>query len=409
MRKLVVHRLTPAFREGVHAVPCSLPSTPSDTQLFVRVHFAGINASDVNASAGRYTPGVQPPFDIGFEAVGEVTQAGTAAVQKGFRVGSHVAVLKLGCFAEMVLADVATNARDAVYPIDRALPGIVPMLIGGLTSSIGLEAVGEMRSGETVLVTGASGGTGLFAVQLAALAGCRVIGTCGSDDKMAVLRELGCERPIQYKTEDMEAVLRHEYPDGIDLVFEGVGGRMLEICKRCLHPARGRLVSMGFSSQYGKKDGFESADAALVKSKGMGPIRGFLLKDYPSLHAEHLGRLQSLVASGKLKSVYDPREFVGLDAIADAVEYLQAGRNVGKPVVRLCDLPTETSTEAHAPMASQRGSEPAGGEGPPVGSMARVRELQSEAFAEDVALTEEMVQWTEARLERFFESGGISS
>lgn len=405
-RKLVVHRLTPAFREGVKVVQCSLPAAPSPSQIFVRTHYAGINASDINASAGRYSPGAAPPFDIGFEAVGEVEQAGATAVARGFTPGSHVAVLKLGCFAERFMA---TVDRDTIFKIDKSLPSVVPLLIGGLTSSIGLEVAGEMRTNETVLITGASGGTGLFAVQLAAIAGNRVIGTCGSDDKVSTLKRLGCERPINYKTEDLETVLKAEYPNGIDLVFEGVGGRMLEACKRCLHPTNGRLVSMGFTSQYSKKDGFDSAEAKLVKTKGTGAIRGFLLKDYTHKQGEHLLKLQKLVASQQLQSVYDPQIFEGIDAIADAVEYLHLGKNTGKPVVRLYEHAVVTDSSAQDASKAVDVSDAAGSSddnGPPVGTMERVLELQSEAFADDVPVGEHMTQWSEAKLQKYFEDGG---
>ena len=142
--------------------------------------------------------------------------------------------------------------KDGAHLIDQPTADIVPLLIGGMTSSIGLEVAGEIDKdgrGKSLLVTGASGGTGLFAVQFGAIYGYRVIGTCGSDDKMAQLRELGCERPINYKTEDLETVLKKEFPGGVDLIFEGVGGRMLEACKNCLRPGSGRLVVMGFTSQ----------------------------------------------------------------------------------------------------------------------------------------------------------------
>lgn len=107
-----------------------------------------------------------------------------------------------------------------------------------------------MTSGETVLVTAAAGGAGQFAVQLAKLAGNHVIGTCSSDDKVAMLKvrrgyfyyvsscgsrdhlykDLGCDRVINYKKEDFKTVLRKEYPKGIDIIFESVGGKFFDIC-----------------------------------------------------------------------------------------------------------------------------------------------------------------------------------
>jgi len=399
LRKIQVHTLTPKFREGTRIVLAPVPA-PSATQVAVRMHWVGINASDVNASAGRYSPGTKPPFDIGFEGVGVVQSVGATAAARGFAVGGAVAVVKMGCFTDVVLVDVE---KEGCYAIDHAVPEVVPLLIGGLTSSIGLEVAGELRSGETVLVTGASGGTGLFAVQLAAIAGNRVIGTCGTDDKMVVLKRLGCERPINYKTEDLESVLKAEYPEGIDLIFEGVGGRMLEACKRCVKPNGGRLVIMGFTSQYQKADGFDSAEAKLVKDRSAAALRGFLLKDHPKLQAPHLAKLTALVKEGKLQPVVDGVEplsgrvaFDGLEAVADAVEYLHAGKNVGKPVVRLC-----ADALLRAPPTAV-----AADNGPLVGSMERALEMQAEAFADDVEVGEHMLSWSEARLMAYLENGG---
>jgi len=288
---------------------------------------------------------------------------------------------------------------------------VVPLLIGGLTSSIGLEVAGGRGSGEVVLVTGASGNTGLFAVQLAKLAGNTVIGTCGSDDKKAVLSSLGCDRPVNYKTEDLVAVVKKEFPRGVDLVFEGVGGRMLEACKQCLAPGSGRLVSMGFTSKYTDKNGFDSAEAKLVKTGGQGAIRGFLLKDYPALQSPHLAKLTQLVAAGRLKPVCDPTPFAGLEAVADAVEFLTAGNNVGKPVVRMCSADeAAAATPPAAAAATAATPSPAvdvTDDAPGVGSMERVHAIQADCFAEDVEVHEGMATWSEARLTAFFENGGV--
>ena len=90
-----------------------------------------------------------------------------------------------------------------------------------------------------------------------------------------------------------------------------------------------------------------------------------------------------------------------LKSIFDAVEHLQAGDNVGKPVVKLCD----DALPASAP-PPPLGVAEAPDDGPPVRSMERVLELRSDAYAEDVEVTEEMVEWSEARLVRWFENGG---
>lgn len=140
--------------------------------------------------------------------------------------------------------------------------------MSGTTASISLEKVGELKSNQTVLVTGntsnicticslytkiphiaAAGGTGQFAVQLAKLAGNRVIGTCGSEDKVKFLKEIGCDRVINYKKEDVGTVLKKEFPQGVDLVYECVGGKMLEAAINSL-AVHGKIVVIGMISGY---------------------------------------------------------------------------------------------------------------------------------------------------------------
>ena len=119
----------------------------------------------------------------------------------------------------------------------------------------------------------------------------------------------------------------------------------------------------------------------------------------------HLRKLQQLVAEGKLRPVLDEQRFDGLEQVADAVEHLQAGRNIGTPVVRLSGAAQRSATVEAAPATPA----PSSADGPPVGSMARVRELQDEAFADDVSVEEHMVEWSEARLRAYFEGGGVES
>lgn len=76
----------------------------------------------------------------------------------------------------------------------------------------------------------AAGGAGQIAVQLAKLAGNHVIGTCSSDDKVQMLKDMGCDRVINYKKEDFKTVMKKEYPRGVDIVFESIGGNFFEIC-----------------------------------------------------------------------------------------------------------------------------------------------------------------------------------
>ena len=107
-----------------------------------------------------------------------------------------------------------------------------------------------------MLVTAAAGGTGQFAVQLAKLAGCHVIGTCSTDEKAAFLQRIGCDQPINYKRESLQQVLREEYPGGVGVVHEGVGGEVFNTCVKNL-AVKGRLVVIGFIDSY-QSSGFSA-------------------------------------------------------------------------------------------------------------------------------------------------------
>jgi NADPH:quinone reductase-like Zn-dependent oxidoreductase len=116
----------------------------------------------------------------------------------GLQVGQAVAMLTFGGFSEFAVEE----ARMCV-PIPEANPEAVAFLTSGLTASCALESA-RMRSGQTVLVTAAAGGTGMFAVQLAKQAGCHVVGTCGSAEKGKLLARLGVDRVVNYRQESLK-------------------------------------------------------------------------------------------------------------------------------------------------------------------------------------------------------------
>ena len=140
-------------------------------------------------------------------------------------------------------------------------------------------------------------------------------------------------------------------------------------------------------------------DAPILK--GAGQVRGFLLKDYPSDSAEHWTRLVGLVSSGKLQSVYDPNIFVGLAAVADAVEYLHKGGNTGKPLVRLCSEAEAATTvpdlaaEAERALAEDDDATEAAAEEPAEEAEAKAEPAEQPAEKEEEANAEPSEQAVE--------------
>ncbi|CAK4679883.1 hypothetical protein LEN26_017715 [Aphanomyces euteiches] len=332
-RKIVCNKLSTDFRnatEIVSAPRSSLRVAPGT--VLVKNTVLGINASDINFTNGKYLPGVMPPFDCGFEAAGYIEEVGPGV--KHLKQGDAVVYSLYGAFAEYHVVPV-----KFVFKVPTASAEILPLNVAGLTASMALDLVGEMKCGETVLVTAAAGATGQFAVQLAKLAGNTVIGTCSSPEKQAYLRSIGCDRAIDYTKEDVGAVLSKEFPRGVDLVFESVGGTMLETCVE--HLAKfGRLIVIGSISGYEDSSSWNNSRAAkpitatiLGKSAS---VRGFFLNSYAKDHGPaHMRKLMTLVRKGLLQSGVDKTQFHGLEQVPDAIEYMYARKNIGKLVVHL--------------------------------------------------------------------------
>ncbi|XP_041496775.1 prostaglandin reductase 3 isoform X2 [Microtus oregoni] len=243
-----------------------------------------------------------------------------------------------GSFAEytVVPASIAT-------PVPSVKPEYLTLLVSGTTAYISLRELGELSEGKKVLVTAAAGGTGQFAVQLSKIAKCHVIGTCSSDEKLAFLKSIGCDRPINYKAEPVATVLKREYPEGVDVVYESVGGAMFDLAVDAL-ATKGRLLVIGFISGYQSPTGLSPVKAGALPVKLLrksARLQGFFLNHYLSKYQaamEHLLELHSrgeLVCEVDLGDLAPEGRFIGLDSIFRAVDYMYTGKNVGKLVVEI--------------------------------------------------------------------------
>ncbi|XP_053736406.1 prostaglandin reductase 3-like [Synchiropus splendidus] len=336
MNKLVVDKLSPNFREAVSVHAVAVP-TPGDAELLVRNRYVGINASDINYSAGRYDPSLRPPFDIGFEGIGEVVGLGLSASSR-YTVGDKVAYFSNGAFAEYTVVP-----AKASVPVPSVKPEFLTLLVSGATAYIALNRLGDLAKGETVLVTAAAGGTGQFAVQFAKQAGCHVIGTCSSNEKAGFLKSIGCDRAINYTEEDLGKTLKKEYPRGVDVVYESVGGSVLELAVNCL-AQKGRLIVIGFISGYQSNSGIPVFNGGTLPVKLLqksASVRGFFLPHFASDYKDALTKMMQMLAKGKLVCEVDCGDllqegrFVGLESVFRAVDHMYAGKNLGKVVVEM--------------------------------------------------------------------------
>lgn len=335
IRKLVASRASTKFRE-ITSIKTEPTPQPGEGEVLVKNRFVGINASDINFTAGRYDPKTKFPLETGFEALAEVVASGP---KTAYKPGQAVMYMQYGAFSDYKLLK-----ANIVVPLPEVNAEFLPFMLSGNTAAIALDKVGELKAGETVLITAAAGGTGQIAVQWAKLKGCHVIGTCSSDDKVQFLKEIGCDRPVNYNKENLRNVLQKEYPKGVDVVYETVGGEMFDTCVDSL-AVHGRLIIIGYIQGYDTEKGYVPSRTLATLPARLLPksasVRGFFLNNFVSDWAPYIMKQVQFYKDGKLKSHVDQGEkvangpFVGLEKIPDAVEHLYSKKNVGKIVVAL--------------------------------------------------------------------------
>jgi len=267
------------------------------------------------------------------QAIGEVMIGGTvgeivASKNPKFAVGDKV-VGMLG-WSEMGVSDgVLLRKVDTTHIPLSAYLGSVGM--PGMTAWYGLTQIMQPKQGETIVVSAASGAVGSVVGQLAKLRGCRAVGIAGGAEKCAyVVNELGFDACIDYKAGNLEADLAAATPNGIDAVFENVGGPIFDACLARMNPF-GRIALCGLISGYdGKPMPLNNVRLLLTMRLTM---RGFIVSEHMDLWPQGLTELGTLVATGKLKF----RESIaqGLATAPEAFLGLLKGKNFGKQLVKL--------------------------------------------------------------------------
>ncbi|HET9207633.1 MAG TPA: NADP-dependent oxidoreductase [Burkholderiaceae bacterium] len=205
----------------------------------------------------------------------------------------------------------------------------------GVTAWVGLNKIIEPKSGETIMVSAASGAVGSAVGQLAKAKGCRTVGIAGGSDKCDhVVRELGFDACVDYKKLDgvsaISAALREACPSGIDGYFENVGGAILDAVMLNAN-AFSRIAMCGMISGYNGEP-IPMAAPQLILTNRM-KVQGFIVSEHMPLWPQALGELGTLVADGKLK--YRESVAQGLESAPEAFIGLLKGRNFGKQLVKL--------------------------------------------------------------------------
>ena len=299
------------------------PSAP-DKRMLVKVHAASVNPLDWHYMRGepylmRLGVGIGTPDDIhmGVDFSGTVVSVGKDVTR--FKPGDEVFGGGDGAFGEYV--SVAEKGSVAIKPANITFEQAAAVPIAAVTALQALRDKGKIQPGQTVLINGASGGVGTFAVQIAKSYGAKVTGVC-STRNLAMVRSLGADRVIDYTQEDFTKGSQR-----YDLIIDTVGTHSLSDYRRALNP-HGSLVIVG----------------SLDRGRWLGPLAGtidaWLYSPFVSqkfiflfaqLNPEDLDVLRDLMREGKITPVID-RQYA-LSEVPEAIRYLEQGHARGKVVV----------------------------------------------------------------------------
>jgi NADPH2:quinone reductase len=300
------------------------PGALGDGELRIRVRGAALGFPDVMMCRGIYPLMPALPFTPGQEFFGEVTASGARTTTPvGTRlIGVAAFMLGHGSFAEE-----CKTQESMTFPVPELMSAqeAAGFTIQFHTAYIGLKRRARLAPGETLLVTGAAGGTGAAAIQMGKALGARVIAAAGGPDKAAACRAMGADLAIDYLAEDFSAAVNAATGGrGADVVFDPVGGATFEKALDCL-AMEGRILPIGFACG---KWGTVSPELFAFKNASLvGVIAGmFPRQDMLAMHDELLG----LHASGKLELFLD--RVIGFDGIGQGLQDL-ADRKVRGRVV----------------------------------------------------------------------------
>lgn len=306
-------------------------AAPEAGQVIVRVEAAGVAFSEVQMLKGRYFGQPKFPFVPGYDLVGEVEEVGES-VDDGL-IGARVAALTgTGSWADRVTLD-----ASGVTPVPASLDSAdaVAAVTNGVTAWQMLHRAAGIRPGQTVLVHGASGGVGTLLVQLARLAGAEVIGTA-SARKHDYVRSLGAA-PVDYRG-DVPSRVRQISPEGVDAVFDHVGGPGLVDSYRMLRRG-GTLVTYGSASTLDTSTGhwiqpYLPIFARVLRWNATPDGKKatfYYVKRWPKFFREDLSTVLSLLSRGEIEAHATTR--MPLERAAEALEFLASGRASGKVVL----------------------------------------------------------------------------
>ncbi len=323
---LAVRPHGPVTESNFRLVEQPIPE-PADGEVLVRNEWLSLDPymrgrmNDVKS----YVPPAELDAVMVGQTAGEVVQSRNPQFKPGMKVLTPLGWQLYGVAKASDLTPIDTTNVPASYYL-----GIVGM--PGMTAWFGLNEIGKPKSGETLVVSAASGAVGSVVGQLAKIAGCRVVGIAGGGAKCDyVTRELGFDACVDYKLGHVFEDLRAACPSGVDVCFENVGGAILDTTLRLMNRFS-RVVVCGLIAEYNATQpyGYTRLRSVLVNRIKM---QGMIVFDWKDRYPEAREALTRLVLNGTLK--YRESVVDGLENAPRGLIALLKGENFGKQLVRL--------------------------------------------------------------------------
>jgi NADPH-dependent curcumin reductase CurA len=275
-----------------------------------------------------------PPVELGAPMRGVVCGTVIKSNTPAFKPGDIVS--GIGTWADYQIGTPETVGLLGDTGNVPVMDAFGTLALVGPTAYFCLLDIGDPKPGETVVVSTAAGAVGSLVGQIAKIKGCHVVGIAGSDEKCQWIKDdLGFDEAINYKTEDVAEALARTCPNGIDVYFDNVGGKILDACLKLMN-LHGRIPTCGLISQYNATEpvpGPYNYDLILMHRL---KIQGFIILDYMDRYPEATEALLKWMAEGKLKARLDVSD--GLETALQSVKKLYTGENTGKSMVRVKDV-----------------------------------------------------------------------
>ncbi|MBP8233542.1 NADP-dependent oxidoreductase [Rhizorhabdus sp.] len=317
--------------EDFSLVEESIPE-PEQGGLIVRNHYASLDPAQRGWMDDA--PSYMPPIPLGAPVRASTVGVVHASANPDFQPGDWVLGLNALEDYSVVQPGGFTSKID-VSIVDSPSKYLSAMGAVGLTAYFGLIEAGQPKAGETLLVSGAAGAVGSAVGQIGKILGCRVIGIAGGPDKCRrLLEDYGFDVAIDYRGKDvatLAAEIRSHAPNGADVIFENVGGDVMDA--ELMNLAMGaRIVLCGLISEYNaeQKIGIRNLWQVLVQRA---VIKGFLIADYVPRFGEGGAQMATWMAEGRLRIDEDVQD--GLENAYPAFMRLFTGANTGKLVLKI--------------------------------------------------------------------------